>query len=455
MTQNNQQPTFAALGVAAEIVDALRERDIVHTFSIQELTLPIALAGHDLIGQARTGMGKTYGFGVPLLDRIFDDANVAELDGTPRALVVVPTRELAVQVSKDLDLAARYLPVRVATLCGGHDMAQQISQLHKGVDVVVGTPGRLIDLHRQRELNLDNIAVLVLDEADEMLDLGFLPDIEKLLKAIEASPHQTMLFSATMPGPIVALARNFMDKPVHVRAEEVDAAPTHEAIKKVTFQAHRLDKEAILSRALQAPNRGKTIIFARTKRSAAMLAQDLAQRGFRVGAVHGDLDQADREKSLDAFRSGVVDLLVATDVAARGIDIDDVTHVFNYQVPDDPQTFIHRIGRTGRAGHSGTAVTLVGYDELPKWQIINDEHGLELPVPPQWFSTSPELAAALDFPADAPETVGPPTAAIGAKPARGSGSRSRGGQAQHSVPRRPAPRRAGTRSGSNSRGRRR
>ena len=391
----SQPPSFAELGVAAEICDGLASRGITRTFAIQELTLPIALSGQDLIGQARTGMGKTYGFGVPLLDRVFDDADIDELDGTPRALVVVPTRELAQQVTEDLQVAAAHLPVRLASIYGGRPYEEQIKKLNKGVDVIIGTPGRLIDLHERGELQLDRVAILVLDEADEMLDLGFLPSVEAILKALDGNAHQTMLFSATMPGAILTLARRFMEKPIHIRAESGEQDFTHSSTRKVTFQAHRMDKVAVVAHALQGSGRGRTIIFARTKRAAAQLADDLARRGFHVGAVHGDLGQKSREKSLHAFRTGQVDILVATDIAARGIDVDDVTHVINYQVPDDPMTFVHRIGRTGRAGHTGTAITMVGYDELGKWQVINDELDLGEPNPPQWFSTSPELALSL------------------------------------------------------------
>ena len=398
--------------MAAEICEALAAHGITHTFAIQELTLPLALDGTDLIGQARTGMGKTLGFGVPLLDRVFDSADVAELDGTPRALVITPTRELAVQVGEDLERAAAKLPVRLATIYGGRPYEEQIEALAAGVDVVVGTPGRLLDLYNRGELQLDRVAVLVLDEADEMLDLGFLPDIEKILTAL-THEHQTMLFSATMPGPIITLARSFLTRPVHIRAEEVGASQTHSTTEQVIFQAHRMDKGAVTARILQAQGRGKTIIFARTKRTAAEVADQLAERGFTVAAVHGDMGQPAREKSLTAFRQGTVEILVATDVAARGIDIDDVTHVINYQTPDDPMTYVHRIGRTGRAGHSGTAVTLVGYDELLKWKAIDDELGLDLPEPPQWFSTSPELLEALDIPEGTSETVGPPRKVLG------------------------------------------
>lgn len=435
----SQPPSFAELGVAAEICDGLATRGITRTFAIQELTLPIALSGQDLIGQARTGMGKTYGFGVPLLDRVFDDADIEELDGTPRALVVVPTRELAQQVTKDLQVAAADIPVRLVSIYGGRPYEEQITKLNKGADVIIGTPGRLIDLHERGNLQLDRVAILVLDEADEMLDLGFLPSVEAILQALDSNAHQTMLFSATMPGAILTLARRFMDKPIHIRAESGEQDFTHSSTRKVTFQAHRMDKVAIVAHALQAADRGRTIIFARTKRAAAHLADDLARRGFRVGAVHGDLGQKSREKSLQAFRSGQVDILVATDIAARGIDVDDVTHVINYQVPDDPMTFVHRIGRTGRAGHTGTAITLVGYDELGKWQVINDELDLGEPEPPQWFSTSPELAQALDIPADAEETVGPETKVVGqvsvreksptrTTARRGSSRRRRGGR---------------------------
>ena len=395
-----------------EITDALEALGIRHTFAIQEYTLPIALDGHDLIGQARTGMGKTYGFGVPLLDRVFDSADVEEIDGTPRALVIVPTRELAVQVGEDLQRAAVNLPLKVFTFYGGTPYEEQIDALETGVDVVVGTPGRLLDLSQRGALRLDKVAILVLDEADEMLDLGFLPDIEKIMRAL-THKHQTMLFSATMPGPILTLARSFLDKPVHIRAESADSAATHATTRQIVFQAHRMDKEAVTARILQARGRGKTIIFARTKRTAAQVAEDLAARGFTVGSVHGDMGQPARERSLNAFRSGKIDILVATDVAARGIDIDDVTHVINYQTPDDPMTYVHRIGRTGRAGHTGTAVTLVGYDELLKWTAINTELNLGQPNPPQWFSTSPALYETLDIPEGASDRVGPATKVLG------------------------------------------
>ncbi|OFU59191.1 DEAD/DEAH box helicase [Corynebacterium sp. HMSC14H10] len=419
----SQSPTFVELGVAAEICDALADEGINRTFAIQELTLPLALDGTDIIGQARTGMGKTLGFGVPLIDRVFDDARIPEPDGTARAIIIVPTRELCVQVGEDLARAAHSTNLRVCTIYGGHPYEEQIEQLDRGVDIIVGTPGRLIDLYQRNNLELSGVKILVLDEADEMLDLGFLPDIEKILAAVP-DERQTMLFSATMPGPILTLARTFMNRPVHIRAESgEEEATVHETTKQIVFQSHQMDKVSVIARILQANGRGRTIIFARTKRGAASVAEQLGERGFLVTAVHGDMGQPARERSLTAFRNGDVDVLVATDVAARGIDIDDVTHVINHQVPDDEMTYVHRIGRTGRAGHRGVAVTLVGWDETAKWKAISDALDLDMAEIPTWFSTSPELAEALDIPEGIDEKVGPARPVLGSRPPRGRGGR--------------------------------
>jgi superfamily II DNA/RNA helicase len=412
------RPTFRDLGVAAEIVDALEEDGIAEAFAIQERTLPLALVGKDLIGQARTGMGKTLGFGVPLLDRLFDDAGIEELDGTVRGLVVVPTRELGIQVTGDLSAAARHLtvgdrPFTVTTIYGGVPFEKQTAALEAGADLVVGTPGRLLDLSRQGHLDLSHVQVLVLDEADEMLDQGFLDDVKKIM-AQTADDRQTMLFSATMPGPIVALTRQFMNRPVLIRADLEDARATHVTTRQTVFQSHKLDRMSVLARILQTPGRGRTIVFARTKRQAAIIAGDLAELGFDVGAVHGDMRQNDRENSLNAFREGRVSVMVATDVAARGIDVDDVTHVINYQVPDDDKTYVHRIGRTGRAGRSGVAVTLVGWDEVTRWRAIDETLDLGRHDPPQWFSGSPEFLAEFNLPDDVRDRVGPPRKVQGA-----------------------------------------
>ncbi|KDE98535.1 DEAD/DEAH box helicase [Mycolicibacterium aromaticivorans JS19b1 = JCM 16368] len=413
------QISFAQLGVRDEIVRALSEEGKEFAFAIQEQTLPMALAGDDLIGQARTGMGKTLAFGVPLLHRITTDTT-RPLTGTPRALVVVPTRELCLQVHGDLVAASKYLKadesrkLTVTAIYGGRPYEPQIEALQKGVDVVVGTPGRLLDLAQQGHLQLGGLSVLVLDEADEMLDLGFLPDIERILKQIPTE-RQAMLFSATMPDPIITLARTFMNQPTHIRAEGVQGAATHDTTEQFVYRAHALDKVEMVSRILQAQGRGATMIFTRTKRTAQKVSDELAERGFKVGAVHGDLGQIAREKALKSFRSGDIDVLVATDVAARGIDIDDITHVINYQIPEDEQAYVHRIGRTGRAGKTGIAITLVDWDELDRWSMIDTALKLDCPAPSETYSNSPHLYEELNIPTDAGGTIGAARKSQGAK----------------------------------------
>ncbi|MFL6076610.1 MAG: DEAD/DEAH box helicase [Mycobacteriales bacterium] len=393
---DSDSPTFAALGARPETVAALEAVGITRAFAIQQMVLPIALTGDDIIGQARTGTGKTLGFGIPLLDRVTAPDEGA--DGSVQALVVVPTRELAVQVTRDLLAAGAQRHIRVVSVYGGRAYDPQIKSLRKGVDVVVGTPGRLLDLADQGHLELGKVGILVLDEADEMLDLGFLPDIEKILRLVP-DERQTMLFSATMPGPIVQLARQFMNKPTHVRAEDPGESNLLPTTAHFVYRAHALDKTEMLSRVLQAESRGLTMVFCRTKRTAQKVADDLSERGFAAAAVHGDLGQGAREQALRAFRNGKVDVLVATDVAARGIDVVGVTHVINYQCPEDEKVYVHRIGRTGRAGRSGTAVTFVDWDEIPRWKSINDALDLSFPEPIETYSTSEHLAADLGIPA--------------------------------------------------------
>ena len=386
---------FAALGALPETVEALARMGITAPFAIQTMTLPIALAGHDLIGQARTGTGKTLGFGVPLLQRVKSKAEGA--DGLPQALCVVPTRELAVQVAKDLENAGSVRGIRVVTIYGGRAFEPQVETLRRGVDVVVGTPGRLLDLARQGHLDLSAVSVLVLDEADEMLDLGFLPDVERILEQITGE-RQTMLFSATMPGPVVAMARRFMKQPTHIRAEEPDENRTVPNTKIFVYRAHSMDKGEVLARILQAEGRGLTMVFCRTKRTCDKVAADMVDRGFAAAAVHGDLGQGAREQALRAFRAGKIDVLVATDVAARGIDVADVTHVVNYQCPEDEKVFLHRIGRTGRAGANGVAVTFVDWDDSPKWGLINKALDLTFPEPVETYSSSPHLFSDQNIP---------------------------------------------------------
>lgn len=395
-------PTFADLDVRDDIVRALAKVGITHPFPIQAMTLPVALTGNDIIGQAKTGTGKTLGFAIPALHRVsgpgqprWDD--LAE-PGRPQALIVVPTRELAVQVASDLGTAAALSSVRVLTVYGGRAYEPQLEALRRGIEIVVGTPGRLLDLAQQGHLRLDQARTVVLDEADEMLDLGFLPDVERIL-ALTPDGRQTMLFSATMPGPVVALARRFMTQPTHIRASDPDdTGATVKATAQFAYRAHALDKTEMLSRILQSTGRGLTIVFARTKRTAARVSDDLVDRGFAAAAIHGDLGQGAREQALRAFRNGKVDVLVATDVAARGIDVEDVTHVVNYACPEDEKTYLHRIGRTGRAGNTGTAVTFVDWEDLPRWGLIDKALGLGIPDPAETYSSSPHLREDLDIP---------------------------------------------------------
>ena len=398
-------PTFAELGVRAETVEALAKAGITRAFAIQEYALPIAMRGTDLIGQAPTGTGKTLGFGLPMLERLLAPSEGS--DGIPQALVVVPTRELGLQVARDLAAAGSTRGVRVLPIYGGVAYEPQVDALKKGVEILVGTPGRLLDLAKQKQLKLAAVKTLVLDEADRMLDLGFLDDVEKIL-AMLPEQRQTMLFSATMPDPIVALSRRFLHHPVTIHAGHTAESGASPLTKQVVYRTHPLNKVEMVARMLQARGRGLTMIFTRTKRAADRLAEDLDFRGFAVAAVHGDLGQGARERALRAFRSGKIDVLVATDVAARGLDVSGVTHVINYDCPEDPETYTHRIGRTGRAGATGVAVTFVDWEDMPRWVLIDKTLGLGMPQPPETYHTSPALYSDLDIPTDISGTL--PTA---------------------------------------------
>ncbi len=386
--------TFRDFGIAEPICAALEAQGITSAFPIQALTLPVALDGHDLIGQARTGTGKTLAFGIPILERL---GEATREPASPRALVVVPTRELAIQVGDDLRAAGARVGASVVTLYGGRAYEPQIDAL-ANVDVVVGTPGRLLDLARQGHLKLGRVRQLVLDEADKMLDLGFLPDVERILQ-LTPPTRQTMLFSATMPGEIVTLARRHLSRPMHIRAEQHDEPAHVPSTEQHVFRAHQMDKIEVLARVLQAENRGLTIVFSRTKRSADQVASTLTTKGFAAAAIHGDLGQSQRERAMRAFRSGKVDVLVATEVAARGLDVEDVTHVINYECPEDEKAYLHRIGRTGRAGREGVAVTFVDWHDLHRWKSINDTLHLGFEEPVETYSTSDHLYASLGIPA--------------------------------------------------------
>ena len=394
--------TFADLPLRKETIDALNQHGFTSPFPIQEMVMPIALADGDVIGQAKTGTGKTLAFGIPVIERVIapNDSDWAELahQGDPQVLIVVPTRELCVQVTKDIEELSFNRGIRTLAVYGGRAFEPQIEALQSGVEIVVGTPGRLLDLYRQGQLKLKNVSRVVLDEADEMLDLGFLPDVEKIFTSTPAR-QQTMLFSATMPGDIIALARRFMNQPVHIRTQDnEDEGAVVSRIKQHVIRAHAMDKIELLARILQADGRGPTIVFCRTKRTAQKTSDELVERGFRAATIHGDLGQSAREKALNDFKAGKSDVLIATDVAARGIDIDGITHVINYQCPEDEKTYVHRIGRTARAGADGISVTFVDWDDLARWKMIDTALVLGLPEPLETYSSSDHLYEMLNIP---------------------------------------------------------
>jgi superfamily II DNA/RNA helicase len=418
--ENHVTKTFRDLGVDRALCDALEAQGIVHPFPIQELTLPLALDGNDLIGQARTGTGKTLAFGLPLLQQL--DPSQAET----QALVVVPTRELCVQVHSDLAIgAARGLTT--VSVYGGTPYETQIEALTSGVHVVVGTPGRLLDHLDRGNLDLSNVKVLVLDEADEMLDMGFLPDVERLIQATPAEGRHTMLFSATMPTAIVKMARRYLTHPTFTRAdaEEHETAPN---VAQHFFSVHRMDKPRVLARILQSPERGGVYVFVRTKHMADRLVNELDDLGVAAIPIHGDLRQTAREKNLDRFREGKATVLVATEVAARGLDVTGVTHVVNYDCPDDEKMYLHRIGRTARAGEAGVAVTFAEFNEVDRLNVIRKAVGATdaeiVPV----FSTSDLLTERFDLPEDKPWDHLTRAKKGGDDRRGGRGDRSRGGR---------------------------
>jgi ATP-dependent RNA helicase RhlE len=347
------QQSFRALGVSDEVAQSLAARDITYPFPIQALVLQEALAGSDLLAKAPTGSGKTLAFGLPLVER-------ASLEGLPSALVLVPTRELATQVAEELTLIGRPKGLRVAAVYGGAPIGAQQKRA-RGANVLVATPGRLQDLIDRRLVKLDAVAILILDEADRMLDMGFKPQVEKILRSVPAA-RQTMLFSATLDGEVGELARSYTRNPAHFEAElpveQVGGEVEHRFVP-VTAET----KIDALIAELEA-ERGLALVFVRTKRGAERLIQKLQRRGLDAVAMHGDMTQGARERALARFSEGKVTTLVATDVAARGLDLSAITHVINFDPPEDDKGYVHRVGRTGRAGRSGNGITFV----LPEQQ---------------------------------------------------------------------------------------
>ncbi len=373
--------TFDALGVAPDLVGALAARGITTAFPIQELTIADALAGRDVCGKAKTGSGKTLAFGLPVLQTV----KTAE-PGRPRSIILVPTRELATQVREELAPVGAARDLKVAAIYGGSDIEKQIAKLKAGVEVIVATPGRMIDLIERKELDLTDVGIVVLDEADRMADMGFMPQVEWILRHIPGN-HQTLLFSATLDGVVQVLIDRYQSDPV--RHEVVSEGVTVDSMTQRFLRVHQMDKVNITAALSRAANR--TLVFSRTKRGADKLVEQLENEGVNAAAIHGDLRQNHREKSLADFSAGKLSVLVATDVAARGIHVNDIDTVVHYDPPEDHKAYLHRSGRTARAGESGLVVTLVLWDQELEVRRLQKRLGVDQPMP-EVFSNNKILA---------------------------------------------------------------
>jgi ATP-dependent RNA helicase RhlE len=351
--------SFAALGLAEPLLRALAAEGYSSPTPIQEKAIPHLLAGRDLLGLAQTGTGKTAGFALPMLQRLATP-QVQRVPRNPRALVLTPTRELALQVGESFAAYGRNLPLRRTVIFGGVGQRPQVDALARGVDILVATPGRLLDLLDQRALRLDHVEIFVLDEADRMLDMGFVRDVRKIV-ALLPRKRQSMFFSATMPDEIGALAASILSDPVRVEAARV-ATPAERIEQRVMF-VRQPDKRPLLEKLLEDRGLARVLVFTRTKHGANRLADQLERAGHGVAAIHGNKSQGARQQALERFRTGRARVLVATDIAARGIDIDGITHVVNFELPNEPESYVHRIGRTARAGTSGIAVSFCSADE--------------------------------------------------------------------------------------------
>ena len=382
--------TFAQLGVIQPLVDVLLAQGITVAFPIQAMTVADALAGRDVCGKAKTGSGKTLGFGLPMLQRIAaDERPAAAASGSParpRGLVLLPTRELAVQVYDVIAPLGEALGLKVTSVYGGADIERQIKQLRKGSDVIIATPGRLIDLGDRGEVVVEDLDVLVLDEADRMADMGFMPQVEWVLRRIAERPHQTLLFSATLDGAVDRLVKRYLKDPVfhEVRSD----SQTVSQMVHHFLNVHQMDRIKVV--AVITSTYKKSIIFCRTKRGADRLVEQLTKEGVNAAAIHGDLRQAQREKALADFSAGRLAVLIATDVAARGLHIDAVDVVIHYDPPEDHKAYLHRSGRTARAGSTGVVVSLLLWNQMVEAEVIMRRLALKRPIV-EVFSNNPNL----------------------------------------------------------------
>ena len=396
------EQTFAALGVHEGLVSTLAAQGITAAFPIQAMTINDALAGRDVCGKAKTGSGKTLGFGLPMLQRIAESGGAPKGDGpaTPKGLVLLPTRELAVQVFDVLKPLGEAIGLRLVSVYGGADIERQIKDVRKGADVIIATPGRLIDLGDRGEVDVSQLDVLVLDEADRMADMGFMPQVEWVLRRIDTRPHQTLLFSATLDGAVDRLVKRYLKDPVF--HEVVSESQTVSNMVHHFLNVHQMDRIKVTASICRAFN--KTIIFARTKRGADRLVEQLQKEGIDAAAIHGDLRQSQREKALADFTADKLHVLVATDVAARGIHIDGVDCVMHFDPPEDHKAYLHRSGRTARAGATGVVVSLLLWNQIVEAGVVMRRLAMKKPVV-EVFSNNPHLQNLAEWEPDMSESV--------------------------------------------------
>ncbi len=364
---------FSKLNIIPEILQALKEEEYTHPTDIQSQAIPYILEGHDILGSAQTGTGKTAAFAVPILQLL----SVAENEKGIKALILTPTRELAIQIFESFKSYGRYTGIRTAAVYGGVSQRPQEAALRQGVDILVATPGRLMDLMHQKIISLKKVRILTLDEADRMLDMGFIHDVRRIVSSVPAQ-RQTLFFSATMPPLVAEIAGSILKDPVKV--DVMPDEPTVDLIEQSLYYVEKADKRPLLLHLLKETDMESVLIFSRTKHGADRITKDLNKAGINALAIHGDKSQKARQSALDSFKKGKSRVLVATDIAARGIDIDDLSHVINFDLPEDTESYIHRIGRTGRAGKAGKAVSFCTYDDKGLLFSIEKLCGKPIPV---------------------------------------------------------------------------
>ena len=365
---------FNNIGIIAPILRAIQEVGYTKPTAIQQQAIPEVLVGKDLIGCAQTGTGKTGAFAIPVIQLLTLKPNTNK---KPRALILVPTRELAIQIDQSIEAYSKYIPVKHLVIYGGVSQVQQVAKLNKGIDILVATPGRLLDLVNQGHINLSAVQHLILDEADNMLDMGFIHDLKKILKLVPQK-RQTLFFSATMPKAIRKLADSILDHPVEINVTPVSS--TVEKISQSVFFIEKTEKAALLAKILNDSNREQTLVFTRTKHGADRLVRSLVKKGVQTAAIHGNKSQNARQNALLSFKNGKINVLIATDIAARGIDIKELPQVINYDLPADSETYVHRIGRTGRAGKQGKAYSFCSEEEKPLLVKIQKLIGFQVPI---------------------------------------------------------------------------